>query len=95
MNAKLIHSRKFLCLDCQQQAPVDFETIKRHVEQAHGLATEPLKGRKSLVMALDSGGGEYSNVYNWNFGTVKIQEISSGKRAPAPPKIDPQSQLKL
>ncbi len=59
---------------------MDAKATLAHLRQVHKIHNlNELKGKKSLVLALD--GDFYSNTFEWKFGDgVTVTEISSGPK---------------
>jgi hypothetical protein len=75
---KLEHQIAWQCNTCEAKPEFDSNAaMVEHLTTVHGLA-KPLKGNKSLKMALD-GSDYYSNSYEWTFANgVKAMQWMRG-----------------
>lgn len=79
-NTPRAYGTTWICLTCaDDKVMAELAEVKEHALKVHGINLSETKGTKRSLLHLD-GSGFYSNHYEWDFGTMKLHQSTTGQK---------------
>lgn len=67
------------CPNCKDSPEFTTEQIQKHIREVHGVKSEKIGGKRSMIMHMD-GSNYFSSVYEWEIEGLKYTQSTCHKR---------------